>query len=515
MDEALGRPSAYALSIDSETQTAFFCGSPGTPTTLRVGEPYQFDLGGEFAATATFPAGATREIVRVGKRPELFFELRGDPFALGESRFRVHVDLRNEDFASRRVSLDGVGIGEPTAVPYGPGTLTATITALGQLDRFEFGRALVDLPQLAGPEIVELATDLMVLSVADERGIYLPGVLVIQAEARIGLTDSSGDARVAINPRGGEVSFLKAGFDILSVRSANLADGDTVVLGDATGILLRFSPGVAQLGLTEAQVIVEGVPVAAPVYEARQLVHKSLGVSIGFEDTGNWAAFMLPEDSGVLGEGAPSEHVIEGVFDIHRSSQVEVVVLDRFGQEAIRAPVTLVVGERAVVEIDTQACFRRLSGRVLTQAGDPIVTAEVSAGPWGGMLDSPNVDRAGYFSIPVSAQTGSITIEAPGFVSYIGEWPPSAAPGTDTVVLAPSRALVVQVVDETGARVPVESLLVRSGKFVWAGHQASPGYFEFASVPTSALEAQITFGESSYTDTVEADLGSATVTVAQ
>ena len=515
LDEALERPGTSALSIDPETGTAFFCGPPGAPTTLRVAEPYQFDLGGEFAETAVFPAGATQEIVRVSRRSGLLFELRGDPIALGESRFRVHVDLRNEDFTSRRVSLEGVGIGEPTAVPYGPGAITATITVLGQLDPFEFGRALIDLPQLAGPEVVELATDRVVLSVVDERSMALPGVLVVQGTARIGLTDSSGDARVAINPKGGKVSFLKAGFDILSVQPADLAYGDTVALRDATGVLLRFSPGVAQLGLTDAEVIVQGVPVAAPVHETRQLVYESLGVSVGFEETGSWTAFVLPEDSGVPGEGAVSEHVIEGVFDIDESSQVEVVVLDGFGQEAVRTPVTLVAGERAVVEIDTQGCFKQLTGRVLTQAGDPIVTAEVSAGPWSGMPDSPGVDRTGHFSIPVSSKTESITIEAPGFVSYIGEWPPPAAPGGDTVVLSPSRTLLVQVVDEMGARVRVESLVVRSGKSVWAGHQASPGFFEFASVPTSALRAEITVGGKFYTDTVEADLENATVTVAQ
>ena len=122
----------------------------------------------------------------------------------------------------------------------------------------------------------------------------------------------------------------------------------------------------------------------------------------------------------------------------------------------------------------------------------------------------------GRFSCTVSADCGNLTVDAADHVSYRGPWPPtgSGARAVD-LVLQPARSMRVQIVDPSGARVQGARLQLRYEHQVWAGHESSPGHFEFSSVPRGELQAEIQWGDVGFwTRPVEAEVTSATVRIA-
>lgn len=338
--------------------------------------------------------------------------------------------------------------------------------------------------------------------IVDAQGRGIAGAIVVQGSEQLAVASEVGRARFARNATTGDLAFLARGHDIVVLPVAAVATTHRVVLPTATGV--AFDPGslpAADLG--QLAVVVEGLEISPVVLQATPIVERVYGLSLHAADS-DAIAFRLPMEVGASGR-----HSIAGVYQLPRAGRFQVVLTDRFAQEAARIEVDLTPGAIAEVPVVRNAAFREFTGKIVSaDSGSVVEGARIALGDWPVNLDGVKVGPGGSFALVASAKTATVSAAAPGYVTWSG--PVSAEPAPLIVRMESGRNVVVQVLDSKGVRVDA-SVRLCHGDREWTGVRRSQGVVEFQCVPSASLVARIAIGDYVAEQVVAANLTSASL----
>jgi hypothetical protein len=338
--------------------------------------------------------------------------------------------------------------------------------------------------------------------IVDAQGRGIAGAVVLQGSLQMAVSSEDGRARFARNATGGDLAFLARGHDIVVLPVAAVTRTHRVVLPPATGV--AFDPGAIPTAyLGQLAVVVEGLEVSPVVLQATSIVKRVYGLSLHSADS-DAIAFRWP-----LEVGSNGRHSIAGVYQLARAGRFQVVLTDKFAQEAVRTEVDIVPGAVSDVPVVWNSALREFTGKIVcADSGSTVEGARIAAGDWPVNLDGVRAGPGGTFTFVASAKTTTISAAAPGYVTWFG---PMAAESAPLLVrMEPGRNVVVQVLDSKGVRVDA-AVRLRHGDREWAGVRRSQGVVEFRGVPRASLIARIAIGDHASEQEVAASLTSATL----
>lgn len=506
--EAFPIPSAVRLEIDAQSQSTYFVGAPDTATTVRSKGQLLIETAEGLKKSVAYPADSLDEVIVLTSYPRLTLSI--DPGQLNPLPQGYDIGIRfRGDGGSDHQSSQKVAA-QPAAtwtLPYDPTFTKATVTVRDQKSGNQLGGAQIELSGEDQHAIIVLDQTQLVLTVLDPMGRGVPNALVVQSGATIGITDAAGTTTLPLSHQAGAVWILSREHDVLKMTVPELVANPVAHLDLATGIVLQFASAEQAAAFAAAgDIDVQGLTFSMVYQEADHQATQVYGLTVSYgESSEGWASYVFngtpdPQDLTTVR--------VAGVFQVTQETKVQLVIKDSYHLEAFRESLVIYPHQQSTVYLAENDLFQSIEVRLVDTDGQAIAGAEVSTGPWAGLLTEVT-DGDGRATLLVTKKADLVILaQKPGFVEASVAWP--VGKQSHEISLHAARKLTVQILDASGSRSD-QKIYLTDGTIRWRGVQRSQGVYEFEAVPKGELRAKLADDESTQEWVVPADTASFTL----